>query len=171
MPNKKRNLSTHHKSLGKFHVCLHDLLVLESLLLTYADARELKHAGLKEMPRGIEHMPIAIVDRYVALGQLRLPTISIGRNFIGCSSLGVDFDYKIDTISILQSYNRPKYTRYIRLGVWPGIHISFTPFKTVIHAQTNYATGKELMVMRKVINDVEDYISSLKPALINKVEI
>lgn len=59
----------------------------------------------------------------------------------------------------------------LKLSAWPGIYVSFTPFKTTIFAQTHYATGKDFRDLKEVANKLEAYIEGLPKAPINSCRL
>lgn len=70
MVNSKRDRNGYKKELGLHKLYYSDLLAIEKLLWIYADVREMKWAGVTEIPEGREHMPRATVDRYAFMGSL-----------------------------------------------------------------------------------------------------
>jgi len=60
-----------------------------------------------------------------------------------------------------------KRSRYVEVSCKPGITLTFTPLTTTIYAQTHYATGSELKVMKEVIEKIENYLLLASRATFN----
>ena len=159
MANKKRDINGYQKSLDRYRLNRSDLLAIEKMLWEYADAREMKHAGISKLPKERKHMPRKAVDRYVSIGRYKPFRITVGWNEYAIHYAGVDWIYCEDSVKFLSKKGYPKRTRYLELAAWPGIKITFTPLSTSVYAQTHYATGAELKVMRETIHAVEEYLS------------
>lgn len=106
----------------------------------------MKVAGIDTIPKGRKHMPRKAADRHVSLGE-----------------------YQVDSVKFLPK--AIKKTRYLVVACKPGVAITFTPLTTTIYAQTHYATGIELKVMKEVVLKTEKYLMSRKRSLINKVHL
>lgn len=167
MVNKKRDLNRYKQQLGRYKLNRTDLLAIEKILWVYADAREMRLAGVTKLPDGRKHMPRRAVDRHASIGRYRPFHFSVGWNEFGIHYAGVDWISQEDSVKFMTRPEYPKRTSYIELAAWPGIKVTFTPFSTTIYAQTNYATGKELMVMKNVVNSVEDYLSGRLKSFFN----
>ena len=167
MVNKKHDRNGYRKELGLNVLNYSDLLAIEKILWIYADAREMKYAGITELPDGQEHMPRATVDRYASIGRYRPFHIKFGWDWLSINYAGVDWIYREDSIKFLKERGYPRRTRYLELAAWPGIKVTFTPKSTTVYAQTHYATGKELKVMRDVCLKIEEYLSSLNKTRFN----
>ena len=171
MANKKRDTNGYKKQLGRYRLEYSDLLALEKLLWIYADAREMKFAGITELPEGRGHMPRAAIDRHVSMGRYRPFHITVGWNELGIHFAGVDWIYREDSVKFLKERGYSRKTRYFQLSAWPGIHVTFTPRTTTIYAQTHYATGRELRVMRDVIKRIEAYLAEIRRARYNLLSL
>ena len=171
MANKKRDRNGYRKELGCYKLNYSDLLAIEQLLWIYADAREMKHAGVTELSENREHMPRRFVDRYAFMGRYRPFHIKFGWDWFDIYYAGVDWIYREDSIKFLKERGYPKRTRYLELAAWPGIKVTFTPRSTTIFAQTHYATGNELRIMRDVIHRLEAYLSNIDKSRMNLVQL
>jgi hypothetical protein len=169
MANKKRDRNGYKNKLGRYRLNYSELLALEKILWIYADAREMKHAGITEIPEDREHMPRAVVDRYASMGRYRPFHLTFGWNELGIYYPGVNWIYREDSVKLLKERGYPRHTRYIELAAWPGIKVTFTPLSTTVYAQTHYATGLELKVMREVVHQLENYILSSKTSYLNSL--
>lgn len=148
MTNKKRPKNGYKRKLGRYRLNRANILTIEKILRVYADAKEMKHARVSTLPRGQRHMPRKYVDRHVRVGHY-VPYL------FGFYSH--EDDYDADSVKFLPKVI--KKSRYLEVACKPGITITFTPFSTTIHAQTNYATGQELRVMKDVVASLEKYIT------------
>lgn len=171
MANKKRDINGYRKQLGRYKLNRSDILALEKLLWRYADAREMKHAGVTDLPANRKHMPRKFVDRYASVGSYRPFHFSLGWNEFGVHYAGVDWMYREDSVKFLSRHRHLKRTRYMELAAWPGIKITFTPLSTTVYAQTQYATGRELRVMRETVELIEQYLSKLPLARLNMCKL
>lgn len=160
-------MNGYRKQLGRYKLNRSDILALEKLLWRYADAREMKHAGVSSIPDGRKHMPRVAVDRHVSIGRYRPFHLSFGWNEYGIHYAGVDWICREDSVKFLSRHKGLWRTRYIELAVWPGIKVTFTPLSTTVYAQTHYATGSELKIMKDVVRLVEDYISKRPASRLN----
>lgn len=142
MRNKKRDLNGYKKQLGKYRLTRKDIMILEKILWEYADAREMQLAKVEKLPEGRKHMPRKFADRCTTINGVSVDSV------------------KFLPVKIKKAHN-------FEVACKPGITIAFTHLKTTIYAQTNYATGKELMVLKKTVNQTEDYISKLPGAILN----
>lgn len=170
MANKKRDRNGYKKELGRYHLSRANLLAIEKILWIYADVREMKSTGAK-LPEGRKHMPRKSIDRFASIGRHRPFHLSFGRNEFGIHYAGVDWIIQEDSIKFLSKPGYPKRTRYLELAAWPGIKVTFTPLKTIIYAQTHYASGTELMVMKKTILNIENYLFKCRKEIINGVKL
>jgi hypothetical protein len=169
MANKKRDRNGYRKQLGRYKLSRADILAIEKILWEYADARELKIAGVDVMPDGRKHMPRKFADRNVKIGRYRPFYISLGLKEMSINYPGVDYIYDADSVKFLPKHISRSF--YLQIECHPGIAITFRPFSTEVYAQTQYATGKELMIMRKVVEDIEGYVSKLKTSAINVIDV
>lgn len=169
MANKKRDRNGYRKQLGRYRLNRTDILALEKILRTYADAKEMKAAGLSELPTRKKHMPRKYVDRYIKIGRYRPFHIKFGRGEYGIYYPGVDYIYDADSVKFLPKHI--KKTRYVEIACFPGVSVTFTPLTTTVYGQTHYATGKELMVMRKTISNIEDYLARCRKGSFNLISI
>lgn len=167
MANKKRDINGYRSQLGRYKLKRSDILTLEKLLWRYADAREMKHAGVTDLPEGRKHMPRKFVDRYASVGTYRPFHFSFGWSDFGIHYAGVDWIYREDSVKFLSRHKGLWHTRYIELAAWPGIKVTFTPLSTTVYAQTQYATGRELKIMKDVVELLEEYISKLPASRLN----
>lgn len=158
MVNRKRDRNGYKKELGRYKLNYSDLLTIEQILWIYADAREMKHTGVTELPENREHMPRKFVDRYAFMGRYRPFHIKFGWDWLDINFAGVDWIYREDSVKFLKERGYPKRTRYLELAAWPGIKVTFTPLSTTIFAQTHYATGKELKVMKQTVSLIENFL-------------
>lgn len=97
--------------------------------------------------------------------------LTLGWNEFGIHFPGVDWIYREDSIKFLKERGYPKRKRYMELAAWPGIKVTFTPLTTTIYAQTHYATGKELMAMKRTVVKLENYLQSLPSARLNLISL
>jgi hypothetical protein len=148
MANNRRDKGGYTKQLGRFKINRKDILIIEKILWEYADIVEMSNTGATKPPDGRRHMPRKTVDRY----------ISIDGN-------------RYDSIKVRGVSKRHFKTRNIEIAAWPGIKVTFTPLRSEIYGQTNYATGNELYKMREVISSVESYIDSRPRSLLNDILI
>lgn len=156
--NKKRDRNGYKKQFGRYSISYSDLLTIEKMLWVYADAREMKFAGITGLPDDREHMPRAAVDRYAFMGRYRPFHIKFGWDWLDINFAGVDWIYREDSVKFLKEKGYPRRTRYLELAAWPGIKITFTPKSTTVYAQTHYATGKELRIMREVVKQINNFL-------------
>ena len=124
-----------------------------------------------KLSEGRKHMPRKSVDRFASIGQYSPFHLSFGRNEFGIHYAGVDWMIQEDSIKFLSKPEYPKRTRYLELAASPGIKVTFTPLKTIIYAQTHYATGTELMVMKKTVLNIENYLSGCRKGIVNGVKL
>ncbi len=171
MTNKKRDRNGFKKQYKRYRFNYADLLAIEKMLWIYADAREMKVTGITEPPEGREHMPRAAVDRYALMGRYRPFHIKFGWDWLDINFSGVDWVYEEDSVKFLKERGYPRRTRYMELAAWPGIKVTITPLSTTIYAQTHYATGRELKVMKEVISFIEQYLSNQPLYKLNQVTI
>lgn len=172
MVNIKRDRNAYCKQFGKYRLNRRDFLAIEKILWVYADAREMKNAGVNKPPEGRKHMPRRGVDRHASIGRYRPFHVSFGWNEFGIHFAGVDWIYQEDSVKYLAKPEYPQRISYLELSAWPGIKVTFTPLSTTIYAQTNYATGNELRVMRSCVANIEHYLSKCKRSLvINRINL
>lgn len=169
MVNKKRDRNGYRKQLGRYKLYRRDILAIENILRIYADAREMKVAGVSKPPAGRKHMPRKYTDRNIKIGRYRPFHLTFGINEFGIHYPGVDYIYDADSIKFLSS--TIKRTRYLRVACDPGVFVEFRPFSTLIYAQTHYSTGLELKVMKKIISDIEVYLSKMKKSKLNLINL
>lgn len=167
MANKKRDKNGYRKQLERYRLTRKDLLVIEKILWTYADAKEMARTDSKALSHNRKHMPRKSVDRYASVGRYNPFHLSLGWNEAGTQYPSINWVYREDSVKFLSGRGYPKRTSYLELAAWPGIKVTFTPLSTTIFAQTHYATGKELMVMRKVAHSIEEYLLKADKSLIN----
>lgn len=142
MRNKKRDLNGYKKELGRYRLTRKNVLIIEKILWKYADAREMNTGKISKLPEGRRHMPRKVADRHIVVGE-----------------------HQLDSVKFLPK--DVKMTRYMEIACKPGITIKITPRSTTIHAQTHYATGMELMIMKEVVASLEKYLSSLQKSFFN----
>ena len=171
MANKKRDRNGYNKQLGRYRLNREDILAIEKILRIYADAREMKHAGISALPDGQSHMPRKYVDRYIKIGKYAPFHLSFGWREYWIHFAGIDWLYCEDSVKFLAQNTNVKFSRYLQLAAWPGIQVTFTPLSTTIYAQTHYATGNELRVMRRVVMSIEDYLSAKHNSYLNSVNL
>lgn len=171
MANKKRDKNTYVKRLGRYRLDRADLLAIEKILWVYADFCEMKHAGIDKLPDGRRHMPRAVVDRCASIGFYRPFHFTLGWGEFGINYADIDWIYREDSVKFLSKQGYPKRTRYLELAAWPGIKVIFTPLSTVIYAQTHYAKGRELKVMKKAVSEIERYLDESKLSFLNGCNI
>lgn len=167
MVNKKRDRNGYKRELGRYKLRRAHLLTIEKILWTYADAVEMQHAKVGSLPKGRKHMPRQVIDRCVSIGRYRPFHFSFGWNEYSIHYAGVDWIHNEDSVKFLSKPGYPKKTCYFELAAWPGIRVTLTPLSTIIYAQTQYATGIELLIMKKAVSALEDYLLALPKALIN----
>lgn len=150
MTNKNRSKSYSKKKFGRYQLTRRDILVIEKILRIYADAYEKKHlllAGENPFPAdGRRNMPRKYADMHVTIGEMDADSIK----FIPKSI---------------------KFTRYLKVQCSQGIIVSFTPLATEIAAQTNYATGNELKIMKEVVSKIGNYLLGSKKSFFNIVRL
>lgn len=169
MANDRRDRIGYRKQLGRYKLSYADLRALEKILWVYADAREMKLAGVSELPEGRTHMPRVAVDRYAFMGRYLPLHVKFGLGWYEIVFAGVSWIYREDSVKFLKERGYPKKTRYLELAAWPGIKVTFTPKTTTLYGQTHYATGKELMIMKRVLKDIELYLLKCRPAPFNTI--
>jgi hypothetical protein len=169
MANKKRDINGYRKQLGRYRLNRSDILAIEKMLWIYADALEMKHAGILKPFDGRRHMPRAAVDRYVSIGRYSPFYLSFRWNEFGINYAGVNWIYREDSTKFISKYIQK--TRYLELAAWPGIKVTFTPLTTIIYAQTHYATGRELKAMKDVIALIENYLSKHPESYLNSCKL
>lgn len=167
MANAKRDRNGYKKQLGLYRLSRANILAIEQILWEYADAREMKIAGVSKLPEGRSHMPRKAVDRYASVGRYSPFHITFGWKEFGIYFAGVKWIYCEDSVKFLARHRHLKRTHYLELAAWPGIKVTFTPLSTTIYAQTHYATGKELRVMKETIQSVENYLDHLSLSSMN----
>lgn len=168
MANKKRDRNAYKKELGRYRLNRSDLLKIEKILWVYADAREMQRTRAK-LPEGRKHMPRKSIDRFASIGRYRPFHLSFSKNEFGIHYAGVDWIIQEDSVKFLSKSSYPKRTRYLELAAWPGIKVTFTPSSTTVYAQTHYATGSELMDMKKAVRSIEHYLAKCQISRFNKV--
>lgn len=166
MANKKRDINGYRKQFDKYKLNRSDIVAIEKMIRVYADAREMRYEGIDKLPEGKKHMPRKYTDRHIEIGRYKPFTIQLGRDYFGWSRSGVDLLYQADSVKFLPK--RIKKSSYIKISCFPGIHVEFTPLTTTVFAQTHYATGAELKVMREVVSNIEQYLSTLPTARFNR---
>jgi len=169
MANKKRDINGYRKQLGRYKLSRADILAIEKILWVYADAREMKHAGISNMPDGRRHMPRVAVDRHASIGKYSPFHLTFAWNDFGIYFAGVNWIYREDSSKFLPK--RIKKTRYLELAAWPGIKVTLTPKETTIYAQTQYATGRELKVMKEAVLLIEKYLSRIDNSSLNLINL
>ena len=168
MANKKRDINGYRKQFGKYKLNRADIVAIEKMIRVYADAREMKYEGIIKLPEGKKHMPRKYADRHIEIGRYKPFTIQISLNYYGWSRAGVDYIYHADSSNFLPK-NIMK-SSYVKISCFPGIYVEFTPLSTTVYAQTHYATGNELKVMREVLSSIENYILKLPRARFNRCD-
>jgi len=166
MANKKRDINGYRKQFGRYKLYRADIVAIEKMLRVYSDAREMQSEGVDKLPEGKKHMPRKYVDRHIEIGRYKPFTIDIGRNYYGWSRAGVNLLYQEDSVKFLSK--RIRKSSYIKILAWPGIYVEFTPLTTTIFAQTHYATGLELKVMKEAVSNIEQYLSTLPHSRFNR---
>lgn len=165
MANKKRDRNGYKKQLGRYRLGRKDIIAIEKILRIYADAREMHFARISSLPKSKRHMPRKFVDCHISIGRYSPYHITMGWGEFGIHYPGVDYIFTADSVKFLPK--SIKKSRYIEVACKPGISISFRPLSTTIYAQTHYATGKELKVMKEVIKLAEEYFSKLPKSTFN----
>lgn len=169
MVNKKRDRNGYKKQLGRYRLSRDNIIALENILRQYADAHELhyatKYGKTTTPPAGRKHMPRVFADMHVKIGRYKPLSFEVGRAHYGIHYAGVDYFQDADSVKFLPKSIRK--TRYVEVACRPGIVITFTPLTTTIYAQTHYATGGELKVMREVVSKIERYLSALPSSYLN----
>lgn len=150
MANKKRTESYSTKKLYRYRLNRKDILVIEKILRKYADVAEIQGGGYKGITSakdiGLRHMPRKVVDMHV----------------------------KVDGAEADSAKFLPKAikrTRNLQVICKPGIKVTFTPLRTTIGSQENYATGIELLTMRKVTGEIEEYLQKRRTLLLNFIDL
>jgi hypothetical protein len=150
MTNKKRAKSYTKKKLGRYKLNRKDILVIEKMLRKYANVYEMKKAAIYNKstspPSGRRNMPRIYADMHVIASGVHADSIKFLPKSI-------------------------KSTSYFEVNCRPGILVKFTPLSTVISSQENYATGRELMVMRGVVSEIEVYLLSRQKSFINRIKL
>jgi len=116
MANAKRDRNGYKKQLDRYRLTRTDLLAIEKLLWIYADAREMKHAGVTTLPEGRKHMPRASVDRYAFIGRYRPFHLTLGWNEYGIHFAGVDWIFREDSVKFLSRIGYPRRVSYLELA-------------------------------------------------------
>lgn len=165
MTNKYRERNGYEKRMGRYRLNRSDMLAIEKILRVYSDAREMKHVGVSKLLDGQKHMSRAVVDRYASIGRYLPFHLSFGWSELGIHYAGVDWIYREDSVKFLPKHI--KKAHYVQLAAWPGITVTFTPLTTTIYAQTHYATGSELNIMKRVVHDIEKYMTKVARSNIN----
>ena len=165
--------SYYEKSLGRYRLERNDIVAIEKILRIYADAFEKKeaslHGGPTTPPDGRKHMPRKYADMHVEIGRYRhkLPRLGWGEMEIDYS--GVEYIYDADSVKFLPKAF--KIASYFHICCSPGIEVTFSPLKTTVGAQTNYATGNELKIMKEVVSEIEKYLLESKKSFINLIKL
>lgn len=150
-----------------------DIIAIEKILRIYADIFEISEAsrygGLTTPPAGRKHMPRRFADMNVKIGRYKHKLPRFGWLSMEINYSGVDYIYNADSVKFLPKVF--KRTRYFQVCCSPGIEVTFSPLKTTIGAQTNYATGIELKVMKEVVLEIEKYLSKSKKSSFNKINL
>lgn len=150
MANKKRKTEYAVKKLGCYRLTSKDIMVLQKILRRYADVCESKKdmisGRVHKLPEGRGVMPRNRMDMHVAIGALT-----------------------VDHVGLLPK--RIKKTRYLEVNCTPGIKVEFRPLSTRIGSQENYATGIELMTMRRTVGEIEDYLTSRRNSILNEIKL
>jgi hypothetical protein len=165
MANSKRDKNSYIKKLDRYSLNRADIIAIEKMLRVYGDAREMKVAGVSTLPADRKHMPRKYVDRHIKIGRYKPFSIEIGRNYFGWSHAGVENIYDADSVKFLDK--SIKKSRYVEIACRPGIAVTFTPLTTTIYAQTNYATGNELKLMKEVVVAIEEYLLKSNSSFLN----
>lgn len=169
MANKKRDRNGYKSQLGRYRMDRADILAIEKMLKVYADAREKKMSSKfghsASPPLGRKHMPRKYTDMNIKIGRYRPFHIELGVNHLGIHYPGFDYIYDADSVKFLPSAY--KKSRYVKIECHPGISVTFRPFSTQVYAQTHYATGKELHIMKQTVAEVEGYLASLPKSFMN----
>lgn len=165
MVNKKRDRNGYRKQLGRYRLSRDEIITIENMLAVYADAREAKFIGVDVKPGNTKRKHRKSVDLHTKVGRYRPFHITIGRNEFGVNYAGVDYIHYVDSIKLLPKLI--KRTRYLKMDCFPGVSVTFTPFTTTIYAQTHYATGPELMAMKRVVLEIENYLSLRRKSFVN----
>lgn len=169
MANKRRDRNGYKKQLGRYRLSRADILTIEKMLRVYADTREMKHAEVSEMPLKRKHMPRRAVDRHIQVGRYKPFHLTFGWNEFGVHYAGVDWIYTADSVKFLPKFI--KRTRYVEVACKPGITVTFTPLTTTVYAQTHYATGRELKVMKETVLAIENYLSKVTKSRLNNCRL
>jgi len=169
MANKKRDLNGYKKELDRYKLNRSDILAIEKMLRVYGDAKEMQSSGISKPPNGQKHMPRKYVDRHIRIGRYRPFTIQFGRDYYGWTHAGVDYVYDADSVKFLPDFIRK--ARYVEISCKPGITITFKPLSTTLYAQTHYATGKELKIMKETVLKIEIYLRNVKKSYINVCQL
>jgi hypothetical protein len=173
MANKKRTQSYYSNSLGRHRLNRSDIIDIEKILRNYADAfekdRASKHGYNSAPPEGRKHMPRKFADMHVKVGRYKHKLPRLGWLSVEIDYSGVKYIYNADSVKFLPKAF--KSVRYFQVCCSPGIELTFSPFRTTIGAQTNYATGKDLKVMKEVVADIEKYIFESKKSFINSIKL
>lgn len=170
MANKKRDRNAYRKELGRHRLSRVDLLTIEKILWLYSDTMEAKNTKTKT-PDGRKHMPRKTIDRFASIGRYRPFHLSFDRNEFGIHYAGVDWISQEDSVKFLRKRTHFKRVWYLELAAWPGVKVTFTPFSTIIYAQTHYATGNELKNIRVSVKHIERYLASCRVSWLNNINI
>lgn len=163
MANKKRNHERYCKSLGRFKLTKKDILALEKIMRIHADERERTYAkryGHVIKPTKQGHMPRRYVDLHVKVGKWKNTLPRFGWLSMEIDLSGVEYVLDADSVKFLPKYIRQ--TSYFQMSSFPGIELTFSPLRTILYAQTNYATGSELQAMNECTRKIEDYLIKRK---------
>jgi hypothetical protein len=173
MANKKRIRSYYKKKLGRYRLNRSDIIAIEKLLRIYSNAYEKKKASLYGHPTeptdGRRHMPRRYADMHVKVGRFRHKLPRFGWLSMEIDYTGVEYIYNADSVKFLPK--SIKKARYFQICCSPGMEVTFSPFLTTVGAQTNYATGEELRVMKGVVSEIEKYLLGSKKSFINIIKL
>jgi len=169
MANKKRDKNGYRSQLGRYRLNRKNILTIEKMLRVYADAKEMKSSKVESTIKARKHVPRKYTDSNIKIGRYRPFSIHLNRNHFQINYSGVDYIFDADSVKFLPKEITK--SRYVRVECHPGISIIFRPFSTEIYAQTQYATGLELRVMKKVIHDIESYLTGLSVSTLNMVSL
>lgn len=150
MANKKRVNSYAVKKLRCYKLTRKDVVVLQKILRRYADLCESKKdmisGRVRRLPDGRGVMPRNRMDMHVTVG-----------------------DLSVDHIGLLPK--KIKRTRYLEVNCTPGIKVEFKPLSTKIGSQENYATGVELMAMRRSVAEIIAFLETRKRSFANLISL
>ena len=169
MVNVKRDRNGYRKRLGQYRLNRADIIAIEKLLRLYADAHEINYASKygkrTTPPDGRKHMPRVFADMNIKIGRYEPYAIELGWNYFGWRRAGIDFFFDADSVKFLPK--SIKKARYFELQCRPGITLTFTPLSTTIYAQTHYATGRELTIMKEAVLAIETFLLGAEKSRIN----